>query len=302
MNEQYIAMRDGTYIFARHWLPKESPIGHIHILHGMSEHSGRYMPFAESLVEEGYSVSTHDHRGHGKTAERNNAPFGFFAPRNGFELVVDDVEEVVRALGVDTPFTLFGHSMGSFVARRYAQRYRERLTRLILCGTGAVTPLHHTGRYVARMFAAVQGDTVRSPLLNGMSFKSFNKKFRPTRSDFDWLAADDAAVDRFMDDPYCGFVSTTRFFADVSDGIVRISRKKELAKTPDIPILLISGEADPLGQRGKGIYKLARQFNAVGLKNVQVYLAENMRHELLNERNRAHTIAQIKRWLHEQTN
>lgn len=297
MNEQHVTMQDGTLIFVRCWYPKQRAIGHIHILHGMSEHSGRYVPFAESLVEEGYSVSTHDHRGHGKTAELNNAPFGFFAPRDGFELVVEDVEAVVQAIGVTEPFTLFGHSMGSFVARRYAQRFSHRLTRLILCGTGAVTPLHYTGRYVARLFAAVQGDDVKSPLLNGMSFKSFNKKFRPTRSDFDWLAASDEAVDRFIDDPYCGFVSTTRFFADLSDGIVRISKKQELTKTPNIPILLISGLDDPLGQRGKGIYKLARQFNAAGLTHVQVYLAENMRHELLNEKNRAHTIAQIKRWL-----
>ena len=302
MNERHVSMRDGTTIFVRHWLPQQEPIGHIHILHGMSEHSGRYVPFAESLVEAGYSVSTHDHRGHGKTAELNNMPFGFFAPRDGFELVVEDVEEVVRAIGIDEPFTLFGHSMGSFVARRYAQRYSNRLARLIVCGTGSVTPLHYTGRYVARMLAAIQGDDVKSPLLHSMSFRSFNKKFRPTRSEFDWLAASETAVDHFIEDPYCGFVSTTRFFADVSDGLVRISKRSELEKTPNVPILLISGEADPLGQRGKGIYKLARQLNAVGCTNVQVYLAEHMRHELLNERNRAHTIAQIKRWLYEQTN
>lgn len=298
----HIQVNDGTLIFVRQFAPVKKKIGHIHIMHGMSEHSGRYIAFAESLVAEGYSVSMHDHRGHGKTAELNNAPFGFFAARNGFETVVDDVEQVIQALGVTEPFILFGHSMGSFVARRYAQRYPHRLTHLILCGTGVATPLHHTGRYAARVLARWRGDEAKSAFLNGMSFKSFNKKFRPTRSDFDWLAQSNEAVDRYIDDPYCGFVSTTRFFADVSDGIVTISKKNELAKTPDIPILLISGSADPLGQMGKGIYKLARQLQAVGVENIQVYLAENMRHEILNERNRAHTIAQIKRWLYEQTN
>lgn len=297
-----ITLNDGTKIFVRQFEPAGEAIGHIHILHGMAEHSGRYVPFAESLVEDGYRVTMHDHRGHGRTAELNNAPFGYFAKRGGFERVVEDVEEVMQQLGVTTPFTLFGHSMGSFIARRYAQRYPHRLQRLIICGTGFVTPLHYIGRVAGRMFAYVQGDDVKSPFLNGMSFKSFNNQFRPTRSDFDWIARSDAAVDAYMSDPYCGFVPTTRFFADLSDGIVKVCKQKEVANMPNIPILLISGSEDPLGQRGSGVFKLARQLTAAGLDNVQVYLAENMRHEILNERNRAHTIAQIKRWLYEQTN
>lgn len=297
MVEQHIQMNDGHIIVARLLKPVGHSRGHIHLLHGMAEYSARYIPFAESLVEEGYTVSMHDHRGHGKTAEVNQATRGFFAKRRGFQTVVDDVETVTRALVQGEQFILFGHSMGSFIARRYAQLYQNRLERLILCGTGFATPVHYAGRIVARVLANVQGDETPSPLMNTLSLKSFNKRFLPNRSDFDWLALNERAVDGYLDDPYCGFTSTTRFYADLTDGTTLVSKTAEIAKTPDIPILLISGEKDAVGQNGQGVFKLAKKLHQTGKRHVQVYLAENMRHELLNERNSAHTIAQIKRWL-----
>lgn len=295
--ERFIEASDGHLLFTRLLKREGTSKGHIHLLHGMAEHSGRYMDFAQALVADGYTVSMHDHRGHGRTAEANNAPFGFFAKRDGFSQVVADVETVVTAFIGDAPFILFGHSMGSFLARRYAQLYPARLQRLMICGTGAMSALHAAGQVVARLLAQKDGDTAPSPLLNNLTFSSFNQQFAPNRTDFDWLAQNDEAVDQFIADPYCGFISTTRFYADLSDGLLLLSRIKEVQKTPNIPILLLSGDQDPVGQNGTGVFLVAEQLVKAGKDNVQVYLVDNMRHEILNEKNRAHTIAHIKRWL-----
>ncbi|MER1985536.1 MAG: alpha/beta fold hydrolase [Solibacillus sp.] len=293
---QFIEAKDGHLLFTRMLQPEGPSKGHIHLLHGMAEHSGRYVAFAQSLVEDGYCVSMHDHRGHGQTAEKNGAPFGFFAERDGFAQAVEDVETVTREL-TNAPFLLFGHSMGSFVARRYAQLYPQRIEKLILCGTGAASPLHVAGQIVARVVAKQGGDKAPSPLLNELTSKSFNRQFAPNRTDFDWLAQNAEAVDAFMADPYCGFVSTARFYADLSDGMLLLSRMEEMRKMPNIPILLISGERDPVGQNGTGVFHVAKQLTKASKDDVQVYLVEQMRHEVLNEKNRAHTIAHIKRWL-----
>lgn len=297
--ERYIQMQDGIQIFTRQWQPLTTPIGHIHILHGMGEHSGRYEAFATALVAAGYQVSAHDHRGHGKTAERNNMPYGYFAKRHGFTQVVEDVEAVTQALGVTAPFILFGHSMGSFIARRYAQLYPQRLEKLIICGTGAVSPAQQLGRGVARVLAKLQGATKPSEVMNYLSFNSYNKHFAPARTDFDWLAANNEAVDAYIEDPYCGFVSTNRMYADLTDGIAIGSRQSEVKKTPNVPILLISGDEDPVGNNGQGVWTVAKQLTKAGKDHVQVYLVQGMRHEILNEKNNADTIAYIKRWLHE---
>lgn len=298
--ERFIEAKDGHLLFTRLFKGDEPSKGHIHLLHGMAEHSGRYVSFAESLVAAGFSVSMHDHRGHGRTAEKNDAPLGFFAARNGFSQVVEDVETVMQEL-VDGPFILFGHSMGSFIARRYAQLYPEHIEKLILCGTGAATYLHTAGQVAARLLAKKDGDLALSPLLNDLSFKSFNNQFKPNRTDYDWLAQNEEAVDAYMVDPYCGFISTTRLYADISDGLVLVSKMEEVRKMPNIPILLISGEQDPVGQNGTGVFHVAKQFMAAHKEHVQVCLVEGMRHEIVNEKNRAQTMAHIKRWLTNET-
>lgn len=295
--EQWIEASDGHVLFTRLLKPQGESIGHIHLLHGMAEHSGRYLPFAENLVAEGYTVSMHDHRGHGRTAEQNGAPFGFFAEQDGFLQAVKDVETVARAVVGDEKFLLFGHSMGSFIARRYAQLYPERLMKLIICGTGTATLQHAAGKSLAHILAEKYGSETPSVLMDDLSFKNFNQQFKPNRTNFDWLAQNAEAVDDYIADPYCGFIATTRFYEDLLGGILAVSKQGEVAKIPNIPIMLISGSKDPVGQNGAGVFTVAKQLTKAGKEHVHVYLVDDMRHEILNEKNRAHTIAHIKRWL-----
>lgn len=298
--ERYIEMSDGHFVFTRTLQPTDTCIGHIHILHGMAEHSGRYMKFASALTAAGYAVTMHDHRGHGETAGYNGT-LGFFAEQNGFDRVVADVHEVVTVLHeqfADVPFILFGHSMGSFITRRYMQLYSYHVDRVILCGTGNVTTLHTMGNMVARALAKQLGKETESKLLNKLSFGSFNKQFPNSKTAYDWLCSVENEVQKYIDDPYCGFIPTNQFFVDLTTGFMTLNRKKEIANIrKDMPILLISGSKDPVGDQGQGIYAVAEQFAAAGLQDVTVYLFEDKRHEILNEDNQEAVYQVLLRWL-----
>ena len=294
-------MADGHKIVARAYFLGNDCIGHVHILHGMGEHQRRYEPFARYLCELGYLVTSHDHRGHGETAEQNGGLFGYFADENGFERVVKDVHEVIHELqklyGVH-PLTLFGHSMGSFIARRYSQLYSEELDRVIYCATGAKTALHVVGNNVAKLLSRVKGPKTPSIFLNKMSFGSFNNNIEEVITNFDWLCTDEEEVRKYIEDTHCGFIATNQFFADLTSGLITITKPKEIKKIrADLPILLISGSDDPVGESGKGVYKVAAQLQQAGLKDVTVFMFDGMRHEIINERNKQQVYDVVTRWM-----
>ena len=300
--EQLMQMSDGHVVFTKKYEPVDTCIGHIHILHGMAEHSGRYEQFARVLCAEGYVVTTHDHRGHGITAKRNGK-LGFFAEQDGFHRVVEDVYEIVCKLHApyqDVPFILFGHSMGSFIARRFIQVHGELVDRVILCGTGAVSTIHRIGHYVALSLAKQFGKDAESPLLNDLSFGHYNKQFPDAKTDFDWICSVDAVVQKFIEDPYCGFIPTNQFFVDLTQGMKELNKKTEIEKIKkNVPILLVSGTKDPVGEQGEGVYHVAEQYHSVGLEDVTVYLFEDMRHEILNEANQQMVYQVLLRWLNQ---
>ena len=214
---------------------------------------------------------------------------------------MEDVHEVLQALQREYgkwPITLFGHSMGSFIARRYAQLYSHELKNAIFCGTGATTSLHAVGHQIAKVLCATSGAKTPSKLMNLLSFGSFNKGIPNVKTAFDWLCSDEDEVKKYIDDKQCGFISTNRFFYDLTDGLLTIAKNKEIEKIrKDLPILLIAGNDDPVGDKGKGVYKVAKEYEDAGIENVVVYLFEGMRHEILNEKNKQHVYDVVLRWL-----
>lgn len=296
----YLRMSDGQHVYVRTYKPSGEIKGYMHILHGLAEHSGRYNQFADEMGQLGYFVSMHDHRGHGYTAD-DSGEFGFFAQQDGFARVVEDAHEVIEHIqhedALPVPI-LFGHSMGSFIARRYVQLHSEDVAALILSGTGAYTAMHAVGQQLATVLAAVAGKDTPSELMNDLSFSNFNKSIVQPATAFDWLSHDAKAVQAYIDDPMCGFVATHQLFADLTQGISISSKPREVACIrPDLPVLLISGDEDPVGGFGKGVYKVGRQLQEAGVDNVCVYLFEGMRHEILNEINKEYVYQIIKRWL-----
>lgn len=302
-SEQLQLMSDGQQIFTTIYEPTagQEIRGYVHLLHGMAEHSGRYAPFCDILADLGYFVVTHDHRGHGKTAEAGGK-LGFFAYNNGFERVVKDVHEITsfirQTYALPRPI-MFGHSMGSFILRRFIQSFSDDAEAVILSGTGDTTSMHAVGNRLATVLAKLEGPDVESPLMNELSFGSFNKKIPDPITAFDWLTRDHSHVQRYIDDPYCGFIATHQFFADLTGGLITINKTKQLARIRrDLPILFLSGSDDPVGGKSaSGVFNVANKMQRVGLEHVAVFIFEGMRHEILNEYNKEHVYEVVTRWL-----
>lgn len=298
-----MSMSDGHKVFLRLYKPIQPAIGNIHILHGMAEHSGRYDEFASLLCKKGYFVTVHDHRGHGKTAELQGE-LGHIANENGFNLIVQDSFELIDYFrDPSRPTILFGHSMGSFIARRLIQRQSEVIDGCILCGTSNTTFRHTIGNRLANMFARLQGKNIKSKQMNRLFFGTFNSRIENPKTPFDWLTSNTEEIEKYMTDPYCGFIPSYQFFVDLTDGLLSIDSKKQNNQIrKDLPIFLISGTEDPVGSYGKGVFDVAKGFETVKIKDVTVHLFEQMRHELLNERNKELVYNVILRWLEKHDN
>ena len=294
---------DGVRIITHRHLPDAgSARAALLIVHGMAEHARRYDRFASSLVAAGFAVYAHDQRGHGETAA-HAAGLGHLADEDGWQRLIDDVDGVrglIRHdLGADVPIVLFGHSMGSFVAREYAIQHSDRIAALVLSGTGDDPGvLGAAGRLLARAESRMRGGRRPSPTLTSMSFGGFNKAFAPNRTDFDWLSRDTAEVDAYVADPFCGFVCTSGFFADLLGGLSGLSVQARVdAVRDDLPVLVIAGDADPVGKDGKGPRQARAQYLRAGLRDVSLKLYPGARHEILNETNRDEVTSDVLSWL-----
>lgn len=293
---------DGTDIFYRQWLPEKpkSIKAVVQIAHGMAEHSLRYERFADTLTRN-HAVYANDHRGHGQTAG-SLENVGYFADENGWYKVVDDMHTLTRIIHKNhpgTPVFLLGHSMGSLLARNYIFLYGHDISGVILSGTGGDPGLlGKIGYWIAEREAKTKGKKYRSPVLKKLSFGKFNKPFKPNRTEFDWLSRDDAEVDTYIADPYCGGDFTAGFYEDLLFGINIINDPRNIRQVPkDLPIYLFSGDKDPVGNNTKGVRQVFKSYQKAGIKDVTMKLYEESRHEMLNETNREEVFADVIAWL-----
>ncbi|MCW5730795.1 MAG: alpha/beta hydrolase [Alphaproteobacteria bacterium] len=267
----------------------------------MAEHGGRYGRFAAALAAAGIAVHAGDHRGHGRTAARAE-DLGFFAERDGWRRVLDDLWQINRNLAVQhpgLPIFFFGHSMGSFLGQQFMAEHGAALAGVILCGSnGPPGPLVTLGRLVAQIERFRLGPRGRSALLNQLSFGEFNRAFRPARTEFDWLSRDPAEVDAYIADPLCGFVCCTELWCELLANLPRIAAPEMLARLPrDLPLLVIAGTADPVSAGTRGLTRLLAAWQAAGLTHFAHIFYKDARHELLNETNRDEVTGDILRWL-----
>ena len=294
---------DGTKIFYHQWLPKEkeSIKAIVQIAHGMAEHSDRYSRFAEALTKKGFAVYANDHRGHGQTAG-SLENVGYFADENGWKLVLEDMHkltETIKRNHPGMPVFLFGHSMGSFLSRNYIFLYGSEIKGVILSGTGGDPGLlGKIGHFVAKRESKKKGKKFRSPLLKKMSFGKFNDAFKPNRTDFDWLSRDEAEVDKYVDDPYCGGDFTAWFYQDLLFGLRVVNNPKNTKMVPkDLPIYLFSGDRDPVGNNTKGVIQIFNAYQRAGIKDVTCKFYQDGRHEMLNETNKEEVFKDVIEWL-----
>ncbi len=272
------------------WSP-EQPQAVVLIIHGMAEHIARYDEFARWLCEKGVAVVGYSQLGHGLTAA-SEKELGFIAEKDGWNRLADDVGVVRRAAEEQfpgLPLVLFGHSMGSFVARTYITRPEAAgLSGVVLCGTGN-TPaaVVGAGKAIASVIRLFKGKRHRSRFINSISFGGNNKPFEPGRTEYDWFSKNEENIDIYVADPMCGFIFTTKAFGDLFDGLGYICKPKNIAKAQkSLPCLFVSGQLDPVGGCGKGVVQVAEMFRKAGMTDVRVELYDNDRHEVLNETDR----------------
>lgn len=272
--------------------------GVVQISHGMAEHSNRYAEFAGMLAEQGYAVFASDHLGHGASVADADS-YGYFGD-NGVESLVEDLHQVTALASSkypNVPVYLFGHSMGSFLARAYTAKYGEALGGAIFCGTSGTNAAASGGVLLADYLIKRSGAKYRSQFLDSLAFGSYNKRTEK-KTKFDWLSRDEAAVQKYMDDELCGFMFTVNGFRTLFTLLKSISGKSWYSAVPQaLPILVISGEADPVGDYGKGVRQVYRDLKKSGHRFVTMKLYPDARHELLNETNRDEVYADISAWL-----
>lgn len=289
----------GEVLQKRLWLPQGEPKAVVQLVHGMAEHMDRYDATAKALNGAGFVVTGHNHLGHGQGAKL----LGHFAQKDGWDALIQDTHALRKATqeaypGI--PYFLLGHSMGSFVARGYALEHEKGLAGLILSGTGHFDPpILAVAGFIAKVQCALGGGEKASGLLASMSSAGYNKTYGQARTTFDWLSSDDAVVDAYIADPFCGFTFTARAYRDMFQGLTRLYPQRLSAMEKDVPVLLFSGKDDPVGAYGKGVEKVAQELREAGVRDVTVRLYENARHEMVNEKDKERVWGDVTAWIQE---
>lgn len=294
-----IRQNDGYITKLTYLSCKSKPKASILILHGMAEHHERYLPFARYLQNLGFDVYLYDHRGHGK--DKKISDLGFFACNKGYQLVIDDVIEIskyIEKYNRSNKFILFGHSMGSLIARNVIQSY-DKYNGVIICGT-AYPPklLICSGLLITSIVKKIKGPRYVSPFLNNLLFGSKKYTKLSDRTAFDWLSRSHQEVGAYIHDPYCGYICTASFYNDLMRITANAAKKKLISLTkPNLPMFIISGDKDPVGGYGKDIKRLLSVYKNLGFTNIAYKLYPDCRHELLNEINKDEVYEDIKYWL-----
>lgn len=292
---------DNFQFIVRKFLPTGNIRGVVVIVHGMAEHSGRYERFALKLNKKGFAVYAHDQRGHGKTAG-SLENVGFFAKHDGWSKVTADLNTLivyVKGIHKNLPVFLLGHSMGSFIARTFVADYNTNISGLILSGTaGSAGFLSKIGILLAWILIIFKGKKSPSPLMNKLSFGDFNKKFEPCRTNFDWLSRDNDEVDKYIQDEFCGGIFSVGFFKDLIHGVEYVNKTSTFQKiNKSLPILLVSGDKDPVSKSGVQVFDVFDKFQKLGFSGTEYKLYPEARHELLNETNRDKVMEDICFWI-----
>ncbi|PKM93352.1 MAG: alpha/beta hydrolase [Firmicutes bacterium HGW-Firmicutes-1] len=292
---------DGSSIHIMMYRGEDSPIGIVHLLHGMAEHCERYRHFASYLVSNGYVVYTHDHRKHGKSIAKGQT-IGIFDKKDTFSNVIEDVrivQDFIKNREKGLELILLGHSMGSLICRRYLQEHGAYVSKAIIMGTMAAQPLLLkvaiiSGKIV-RLFSS-KGS--RSAFLNKLVVGGFNLQFEPTRTECDWLSRDNSQVDKYLSDELCGYSYSATFYINLFKEVMISQVKANIKKTPQIPLLFVSGASDPVGFNSEGVKKVVNLYEAFGYgENVSLKLFDGCRHEILNEINKEEVYYYILDWI-----
>ncbi len=275
-----------------------TPVAVMQLSHGMSEYIERYEWFASYFTARGWIVCGNDHIGHGNSVDPSE--YGRFH-REDLLGDLKKVNDILHQRYPELPVILYGHSMGSFFARWYAEMYPDTIKALVLSGTGGPMPAAIAGAALAGILAKTHPEGYVSMNLVKMSFGAYNNRIPNARTNTDWLSRDNAVVDAYNADPKAGFYFTAQGYHEMLKTLVHVNDPKWAKAMPkDLPILLIAGAEDPVGDYGEGVRKVARMLIDAGAKNVTTSIRAGARHELHNEIDKEDQMLVVAKWLHQQ--
>ncbi len=302
-SEFYFTSSDGkTLIHVNQWTPLGREIrGVVQIAHGVAEYGARYEKFARFLCHNGFVVVANDHLGHGQSVVEG-CPMVYFGDENGWEHVVNDMESIrerTARVFPGKPYFLFGHSMGSFLARTHLIQFPGRLSGCVLCGTGHMNAVVVAGgKLVADGEIKKLGRRAYSEKADQLAFGAYNKRFAPNRTAFDWVSLNEENVDAYINDPLCGGKTTLGLFRDMMGGLGLICSQSNIEKMDkNLPVFFIAGDQDPVGDMGKGVEKACGCFKKAGMRDVSIKLYHGLRHEILNEKTNQYVYRDVLGWL-----
>lgn len=267
------------------WYPMCSPTMVVQITHGMTEHIGRYEQLADHLTSYGIAVAGFDLRGHGHNPGDNQcASFG----EGGWNYALHDMHLFyleLKSRFPNIPHFMLGFSLGSFLLRDYLNRYYDKVDGAIIMGTG-----HQSGAVLNMLMPVVKreikatGFNSSTQKVNKLSFETYNQKFAPNMTSVDWLCSDTTQRIKYRGDPLCRKTISAGLFWQLLDSMKRTGKLSSYRKwDKQMPVLLLSGQDDPVGDFGKGVQRVRQSMSRAGMKHIQMYLIPGARHDLLHE-------------------
>lgn len=297
----YQSADEKTNIHAVRWMPKGKPVGIIQIAHGVTEYIARYEEFASYLTGKGFIVVGNDHLGHGKSIAEGGKTM-YFGPKGSWNWVVKDVKtlkDITQETYPNIPYCMLGFSLGSFVVRTYLIDYPGNLDAAIIMGTGQMPPVAiKIAKFMANMEAKKAGEENTTPAIHNLTFGTYNKIFAPNRTEYDWLCSNEEALDEYIADPQKGGDFSAGLFRELLDGMLYSSHEKNVwYMDKNLPILLISGEKDPVGDCGKGVQATEKVMRKAGIKDIEVKMYLGLRHDILHEKEKEQIYVDIYNWI-----
>lgn len=281
------------------WTPHGKPVGVVQFVHGMSEYVLRFEPIARFFTEKGYVFCGHDLAGHGESIH-NPENKGFFAEKNGWDKLIADTMQVHKLLKTEYPDLvqiLYGHSMGSLIARSCAGRFGKCFDAYIWESTAGPNYALPLGKLLAQAVLKLRGSHALSKTLNTLVFGPFVASVKKRRTIFDWLSHDPEVVDKYLSDPMCGFSFRAAAYCDLFHGVGEVNCRKWALSVPNAPIYIVSGDEDPVGNFGRGVKKVVNMLLRAGKTHIAFQLYHGGRHELHNETFRSEFLKGIEAFL-----
>ena len=299
----YFESRDGvSKLHAIVWSDEtKNPIGILQIIHGMAEYIDRYDDFARFMVGKGFVVVGDDHLGHGDSVGENGT-YGYFCKKDPATVLVRDehrLKKLMEAKYPGVPYYILGHSMGSFIARNYLNRYGSGIQGMIVMGTGNQSKaLLSASKVLVGLTGFFCGEKHVAKFINKLAFGTYNRAIEDAKTNVDWLTKDETIVDKYIADECCGFTFTVNGFRGLFELIYRLQKPKNFVNIPkQIPVFFVSGEEDPVGDYGEGVIGAKNDLVRAGLENVSMKLYPGDRHEILNETDKDIVYQDIYEWL-----